>query len=295
MAKLGAFCRRGTAGACLLALLAAMALAGCGKKQEAGIGAPSPASFAPPPPMARKALAAGVAQEVLAEPTNRYLAYEHSLSLDVPQQQVAAVFEAAQAACRAAAADLCVVLNSRLNTGRSAHATLRLRAKPSGISKLIAVLGQQGDITARSTTAEDLSGPIADTDKQLALLSDYRAKLEALRARASSDVDALIKVNHELAQVQSQLEDFSGNRAKLMRRVDTEILDVDIGSRQNESFWRPLAQAVQDFGGNLAQGASSVVTGMAFLLPWGLVLGLLGWGVTRLWRWRRRAKAGNAR
>lgn len=253
----------------LLALLMLAAMAGCAKKEESAATARAAAATTP-------------------NAASRYLAYQHAIQIDAEDNKVAAVFEAGQAACREAASDLCTVLESRINTGRSASASLKFRAKPGGIRKLIAALGQQAEITDQSTTAEDLASPIEDAAKKLAMLNDYRSKLEALRGRANSDVDALIKVNRELAQVQSELEAIAGNHAHLMQRVETEILNVSIRSVHHQSFWRPIALALSDFGGNLSQGVSVAITGIAYLLPWVFPLVLLVWVVRRLRRrWKR--------
>ena len=119
------------------------------------------------------------------------------------------------------------------------------------------------------------------------MLKDYRSKLEALRDRAGNDIDSLIKVNKELAQVQSELEAVTGNHAHLMQRVETEILNVSIHSVQNQAFWRPITLAITDFGGNFSQGISIAITGIAYLIPWGLFVLFVVWAGRRLWlRWK---------
>ena len=173
-----------------LALLLLVAIAGC-----SGYGEPITRGEAP----SRSASSGGA---------SRYLAYEHSVQLDAEERNIAAVYEAGQAACRAASIDLCTVLESRINSGRHASASLKFRTKPSGIPKLLSALSKRAEITDQSKIAEDLAGPIEDAARKLAMLNDYRAKLEALRERAGNDADALIKVNRELAQVQSELEAF---------------------------------------------------------------------------------------
>lgn len=220
----------------------------------------------------------------------RYLAYEHTIQIDTPEANIAKVFEAGQAACRAAAVEGCTVLASNLSDGRQAFATLKFRAKPAGIRKLVAALSAKGEITEQSTTAEDLEAPITDTNKKLEMLQDYRAKLEALRARASSDVDALIKVNRELAQVQSELEAATGKQAHLMQRVDTEILHVTIRAENSRSFFTPIRHAIADFGTNLSQGISGAIIGLAYLIPWALIIAFTTWIVRKLWRRRKRAQ-----
>jgi len=65
-----------------------------------------------------------------------------------------------------------------------AAATLKFRARPAIIPKLVAAMGQHAELARQSTRAEDLSGPIADSARQLAMLDDYRTRLGALRSRA---------------------------------------------------------------------------------------------------------------
>ncbi len=257
----------------LLPLLILMVVSGCGMKVESAAMAPAPAK-----------------EQTPGGKTPSFLAYEHSLSVDTEEQKVVTIVEAAQAACRQAADELCAVLESRVSSGRAASASLKFRAKPNGIRKIVAALSKQADVTNQSTTAEDLEAPIADAAKKLAMLKDYRSKLEALRGRASNDVDALIKVNRELAQVQSELEASEGRHARLVQRVETEILNVFIRSVEHRSFWRPIGFAVSDFGGNLSEGISIAITGIAFLIPWVIVLIIVVWGSRKLWRRRKGVK-----
>lgn len=140
-------------------------------------------------------------------------------------------------------------------------------------------------------TAEDLAAPIGDSAKKLAMLNDYRSKLEALRGNASQNIDALIKVNQELAQVQSDIESLSGERAHLIQRVETEILTVSISTSNSRAFWRPIGNAFSDFGINLAQGISSAIYGAAYIIPWSITLLLLWWGGRKIWSRRRRVNA----
>jgi hypothetical protein len=205
------------------------------------------------------------------------------------------VSNAAQAACRdIAAAESCELLNSTLNTGQHAYASLKFRASPAGVRKIIAGLGQLGEIVDRSLTAEDLARPLSDTARKVAMLTDYRAKLEALRQQPRLDADALIKLTHELAQVQADLEAAQGEQAFLRKRVDLEILHVQIHPMRAGSFWRPIQEAGADFARNLSQGIASAVIGVAFLLPWVLLLALVAWIGRALWKRRRLGSAGPA-
>ena len=258
----------------LAVVLLLIAIQGCSRKEEAA-NLVSPGSGA-----------AQVAGDALAQ--RRYLAIQNSISVEVDEQKVASLYEAGQTACREASVDECLVLESHISTGPLTTASLKFRAKPSGIRKLLSTFSANGTIKSQSTTAEDLSAPIADTAKKLAMLSEYRSKLEGLLGRASTDVDALIKVNRELAQVQSELESMTGTQSNLMRRVDTETLVVSIASLDSQSSWKLVTSAFSEFGANLARGVSSAITGIAYLAPWTLMLVFFAWAGRKLWRRQRR-------
>lgn len=219
----------------------------------------------------------------------QYLAFEHTVQIDVPTDRMAAAHQSAVTACQQLMAEQCVVLESNLNTGETtAGATLKFRARPEGIAKLKATLGSQGTVTDQSTTAEDLASPIEDATRRLAMLGDYRAKLEALSNRSSNDVEALMKVAKELAQVQSEIEGLSGEKAHLVQRVNTQILNVGLHARGNDTLWQPITRTLSSFGRNLAEGTAAAITAVAFALPW-VVLGLLVMlGVRKV---RRRSQA----
>ncbi len=255
-----------------------LAVAGCARKDE------RPANMAAP------AMAAPAAQEP-AEAQHSQLAYEHSIRFEVEDDRVAPLSEAVRAACDAASIDACETLESRLTGGDNASASLKFRATPSGSAKLSAVLDAGGKLVDKSVTAEDLAKPIEDTSKKLALLTQYRNRLETLFARAGGDIDALIKINRELAQVQSDIETLAGDKAHLVQRVETEILYVAIASTRTDAFWHPIAQAFSGFGNSLSHATAAAITAVAYLIPWGLVLVFGVWLGRKLWRRARKANA----
>jgi hypothetical protein len=257
-----------------IVLLIVLAVAGCDadKRRERSFAASAPA------PAAQAA---------------RYMAYEHYLTLDVTEDRVAEVHKSLEATCLQATAHECVVLGSQLSTGRHVSAELRVRAKPEGIRALIESVSAQGEVISQSVTAEDLAEPIADTETKLAMLNDYRAKLQTLSDRARGDVDALIKVSKELADVQSQIEMLAGTRANMFRRVETQLLTVSISSGSQPSFWRPIADALAEFGITLSSAIAALVRMVAYLLPFSVLLVGLGWAVLKLRARRKRAVQGS--
>lgn len=222
--------------------------------------------------------------------SNHFLAYQHQVGLELEAERIGTVSAQLEKACAAAINEHCELLESQLSTGRGSSANLKFRASRAGIKSLLLEIEKLGKVIDQSTTAEDLAGPIGDAKKKQELLIDYRQRLEALRERAKNDVDALIKVNKELAQVQSDLEALNGKYAQLQQRVDTEILYVRLSSIEQSSFSAPLKTALHDFSSNLAQGSASAITGFAYLLPWSILLSLCFIVIRKIWRWRKEKK-----
>jgi hypothetical protein len=275
-----------------LVLAALVALTGCDRQDSTKMGMTEVAAGENMTRHAQNYMPAAKDEPAASHAPGATLAYEHSISLDISEDRIAAVFEAEQAVCREAAADQCTLLESRLDVGRDAYASLKFRAQPAGIKKLLAALTAQGGVVDQTTTVEDLAGPLQDTARKLAMLRDYRAKLEALRGRASSNIDTLIKVNKELAQVQSDLEALAGQQAHLVQRVETEILNVRLSSSHNRGFFSPIWRALSRFGANLSDGLAGAITGIAYILPWLPILFLFVWGSRKLWGRMKRGKAG---
>lgn len=270
----------------LIALTLIAALGGCGNKNEPLLSRALSESAAP-----AESASAGNANS--DDNPGRYLAYEHSILIEVEEKRVTEVHQQALAACAAAVAEQCVVLDSRLSTGNATYTQIKLRAKSAGIKQLMASLSTQGKVSSQSFTAEDLAGPIEDSAKKLAMLSDYRSKLEVLRNKASGDIDAMISVNKELAQTQAQIEAISGERAHNLLRVNTEILNISISADDRLSPWRPVKTALSDFGENLASGISGAITAIAYLIPWSIVFLFFVWAGRKLWRRFRKPAPNN--
>jgi hypothetical protein len=256
-------------------LFSLITLTACSKKSE---------SFSAP--MMAAKMVADISAPAPQAPTPQ-LAYVHDFNLEVEENQITSVYTKIQAVCKAANNE-CTLLESHLQTSQQFSANVKFRATPATLQKLLKSLGEQGQVTSQSTTAEDLAGPIGDSKKKIEMLLDYRGKLEGLRGQASSNIDALIKINKELSEVQSELEEMSGRKAHLMQRVNTEILNLNISAIQNAFFWKKIALSFASFGSNLSEGISNVITAIAYLAPW--VLALLGllWALRKLWFRRKK-------
>ncbi|MBY0445806.1 MAG: DUF4349 domain-containing protein, partial [Burkholderiales bacterium] len=215
------------------------------------------------------------------------LAYEHSIELILEEEKIAVAFEHALATCRTTPNDGCTIMESKINSSSTVQARLKFRVVTSQVQNIIAALNQTGKLLSQSTTAEDLSGPIADTEKKLAMLRDYRGKLELLNKKTDANIEVLMKISQELARVQGEIEELSGRSEQLQERTTTEVIQVALGSTEGSVFWKPIAQSGSNFGRNLAESIAAAISALAYLLPWIVMLIMLFWGLRKMWRFKR--------
>lgn len=212
------------------------------------------------------------------------LAIEHDVTVELPDDDIGKAHQAVLDSCRANTESPCTVLESTVGHGDISMGSLRMRVGPKAVEPLIALAGTFGDVTRRTTRAEDLAKPILDTDKRLAMLEAYLEDLLRLRQQSRQEVEALIRVAAEIAKTQSELDAAKAEQAQLRQRVELQILEIRFFSEQLGSFGSTIGEALKEFGMNLGSGIAQAIIGFAFLLPWLVILIPLLFLLRRLWR-----------
>ena len=262
--------------------LAFIALGGCQQK-EAADGAAGAAQSS-----STKELAAPAGPSGSSPQQRDTLAYEHRVAVELSKEGVSGRLNEIESGCRAAVASQCAILESSLRWSASLpSASIRMRLARGGVDSLIDLASRDGKITARSTQAEDLAQPVANTERQLALLGVHRDRLTEIMKSRDLKVDQLITVSRELAGVQTQIDSLGSARANLVRRMDTDLLTIDLtpplGEFEIEST--PVKDAVRQFGRDFREAVATVIYFVAWLIPW-LFLILPGLVLLRMfWRW----------
>jgi hypothetical protein len=260
----------------------ALATSGCGRN-EVGTGrlAPMAAQVAPTTPAARKV---------------RTLAYEHTVRIELSKEQLPLRMREVQTACTTNENLGCTLLDVSFSASEVAPSgSMTMRLAPSGVDPILQIAAKEGKVASRTTHAEDLAEPVADTERQLAQLSTHRDRLTELMKSKDIKIDQLIVASKELASVQSQIDTLSTQRANLQRRVDTELLTLnfDLPPHAYDAELSPVRDALRSFGSNLREGIASVISFVAILLPWlviivpGVFFLRLLWRVTGRWLARR--------
>jgi hypothetical protein len=216
------------------------------------------------------------------------LTYEHAVSVELDAETLPGRLRELEGACKADTASRCAILESSLRWRDSMpSATIRMRVAPGSVDGLITIASREGKVIGRTTHAEDLAQPVADTERQLALLSVHRDRLAEIMKRKDLPIEQLIVVSKELATVHAQIDSLGSTNANLRRRIDTDLLTIDLSLPMAVIFSErtPVGDALRASGENFRQALAMVIQFVSSLVPW-LILILPGLGLLRMfWRW----------
>lgn len=267
----------------LMAVLAIVSLAGCQQEKFPEVAGASATRIAPLAMMAAEAPAV-----VARTRQSDSLAYEHTVSIELTQDLLPARLREIEEACVADTASNCTILEVSLQTSQDLPSgNIRMRLAPGGVDPIVALASKDGKITGRTTRAEDLAQPIADTERELSLMSLHRDRLTELMKRKDIKIEQLIIVSRELATVQSQIDSLTTQRANLQRRVDTDLLTLNLALPVQEyaAEQSPVTDALKLFGSDFREAIGQVIRFVAVVIPW-LVIVVPGIILLRIfWRW----------
>ncbi|MEL6258497.1 MAG: DUF4349 domain-containing protein, partial [Pseudomonadota bacterium] len=234
--------------------------------------------------------------------SGQYIAYSHAVGLQLPSKQIEPLMETHLQACRDAGPAACLIIRSYLNNDNEDYvsADVSIKATPDWIDRFLAEIdaaaeAANGRVATRSTSSEDLTRAILDTDARLRAQTTLRSRLEALLSTNEADLGELLDLERELARVNGQIESVTSNLKALRLRVS--LSDLNVSYRTQRSFvdpgrGNPLFRAFGDFFYNLSAAMAAVVTAFAVGLPWLLLVGVMLWIWLRLlWPRIRRRKA----
>jgi hypothetical protein len=145
-----------------------------------------------------------------------------------------------------------------------------------------------GRVISENVASEDLTRQIVDTEARLRAQTALRDRLqELLRSRPGRLAD-LLEVERELARVQGEIDAVQSALAVMRTRVAMSELTLQYRSAPRSvgsDTFEPLRQAFANFLGIIVGGFAAIITLIAVLIPFAIVLVPLGW---LLLRWRKR-------
>lgn len=231
-------------------------------------------------------------------PVEQYIAYAYSYALEFAPNRAVDAMAAHRDLCLSAGPDVCQVVNASSSNqqGNRSRARLQIRAVPDWIADFrdgleADVEAADGAINSFNMTASDLTRPILDAQARLEAKRALRERLTGLLDRPSADIEALIRLERELARVQGEIESGDANLRAMMARVSMSTLDLNYTTRHTPTgggALDPIGYALSRFVRDFSTALGDVITVVASTAPWLIII------IPALWlvlRWRRRVAA----
>lgn len=238
------------------------------------------------PPQARKAQAPSPSGGVPVDQSpQQFIAYTHSLGLTLPTAAVEPIYNAHIEACRSAGPARCLVTNSNLRKQdeERVYGYLTLRASEDWITEFNTTLDSdidaaKGEISARNSTATDLTTQIVDTDARLQAQITLRNRLIELLENRDGELKDFLDIERELARVTGTINSIEANLKALKHRVSMSTFTINYEPKISSiapSQFSPLGEAFGEFFYNMSAAFAAVITAFAVGLPWMILIGLM--------------------
>jgi len=171
---------------------------------------------------------------------------------------------------------------------RSGELTVRVPAdRFDAVRESLAGLG---DVDSQSIRGEDVSGQLVDYGARLKSLQAQEDALRVLVGQAKA-VNDVLQVQQSLFSVRQQIEQLTAQKANLDQSVSLATLQVSLyepgalGEVRPVTEDRSLAHSVRQAVDGMIAVVGGMIVVVGYLVPLA-VLGLLGWGFSRVFRRR---------
>jgi hypothetical protein len=303
------------AGGVLLALAAALSLAGCGRDRDNGSSEPSPPpAMAPAPaggmamkaqrmqPAAESSASSDMRQDVQQEaPLQRFLAVRQELVVEVPPEQLAAAWEKMRDLCGTLQCELLSASLLRETPRQPGSAMLEVRVAPAEVDKLLGGLAGVASVVSHTTTSEDKTAEVIDVEARIKNRTEFRDSLRAMLGdtvtkRTMAD---LLAIQRTLSDTQAELDAIATQRKVLAQQTSKQHIQIQFTPKRvlvagGGDGYSPMKQALRNAGAVLAESVGALITFVAAVLPWLVIVVLpVAWLARVLWRRRSRRARSN--
>ncbi|MES2531123.1 MAG: DUF4349 domain-containing protein [Pseudomonadota bacterium] len=284
-----------------LTLFAAIALVACGRKDR---GEPS----APPPPaapmqasaslgaMEKRAPAVESTSAADAAPMQRFVAVRQELRAEVAPEQLADAWAKVRDLCGTLQCELLSSSLLREAPQQPGEGQLEMRVLPADVDKLLGGLAGVSTVVSHVTTAEDKTAEVIDVEARIRNRTEFRDSLrlmlgDKVTKRTMSD---LLEIQRTLSDTQAELDASATQRKVLAQQTSKQHIQIQFTPKRSlvrgGDSYNPMTRALRDAGAVLAESVGTLITFVAAVLPW-LVLVVLPVGWLLRWAFRRRRRS----
>lgn len=175
-------------------------------------------------------------------------------------------------------------------TGRLDESRMTLRVPTPKFAAAMTALAELGTVQRQSRASEDATTRVIDNDARVRAAERSIRQIESLIGRATK-LGEVIAIESDLARRQADLDSLKSQQAYLADQTTLSTINLHLTSQTH----RPEPRQAQGFLAGLEDGWSALVggavivlTGVGALLPFALVLSVLG--LPSWWLLRRRLR-----
>ena len=180
----------------------------------------------------------------------------------------------------------------RVNQGH-----IECRVPAGKLDSLTAALKSLGTLESLTLSASDVTEEYFDLEMRLRNGRALEARLLALIERPTNKLSDLLEVERELARLRGEIDQMEGRRRFWDNRVALSVLSVSVhepvptvGGGQGGAL-SVLRKAFADSANNFVAAVAAIIAVTGGLVPDVIAVSLVGWGLLRVWRWRRARRA----
>ncbi|CAN5710281.1 hypothetical protein BH10PSE18_BH10PSE18_48580 [soil metagenome] len=283
-----------------LTLFAAIALVACGRKDRGEPSAAPPAAPMQSPAalgaMDKRAPAVESTSAEDVAPLQRFLAVRQALRAEVAPEQLADAWGKVRDLCGTLQCELLSSSLLRETPQQPGEGQLEMRVLPADVDKLLGGLAGVASVVSHVTTAEDKTAEVIDVEARIRNRTEFRDSLrlmlrDKVTERTMSD---LLEIQRTLSDTQAELDATATQRKVLAQQTSKQHIQVQFTPKraltQGGDSYNPMTRALREAGAVLAESVGTLITFVAAVLPW-LVLVVLPVGWLLRWAWRRRRRS----
>jgi hypothetical protein len=229
---------------------------------------------------------------------SRFVAVRHKLEIVEASSGLPKSIEAVVAFCGTIQ---CEVLSSSVTNETavlSPSGSIAARVAPPDLNRFLDFAGKQGKIAQHSTESEDKTAAVVDVEAKLKNQTDFRDSLRKMLIKPGVSVADLLQIQEKLAEAQAELDSEAMQRKILAN--ETEKVYVEIAFRAEQRIVRrgafaSVGEALRDSGSVLGDSFAALITAIAAIIPWLIVITPGSWFLIKVVRrYRNRRRAANA-
>jgi hypothetical protein len=250
-------------------------------------------SFLSAPVAGLRLSGAGGTGAVFAE--TRFVAVRHKLEIVEAGSGLAKSIEVVITFCGTIQ---CEVLSSSVTNETALLApsgNIAARVAPQDLDKFLDFVGKQGKTAQHATESEDKTPAVIDVEAKLKNQTDFRDSLRRMLTKPGVSVADLLQIQEKLAEAQAELDSEATQRKILANETEKVYVEIAFHAEQRtvtRGAFASVGEALRDSGSVLGDSLATLITAVAAIIPWLIVIVPGSWFLikaVRRFRERRRA------